>query len=163
MGGMSMKQLFRGNAEVAGKDYVELFLEQLPDDGSAGEDEDSDQFDCDDDKEDCTTIVGNGLHGPIFDNSYDEFNREYGNQAELNYQFSAAAIIVIVPPASARLSAPSTGGASSTGRPPVEAYSGKTMGDISTFASNTTGGDTAVFDLTSDAEDQDQASLTTVR
>ena len=50
-----MKQLFRDNAEVAGKDYVELFLEQLPDDspaGSAEEDEDRDEEDEDRDEED---------------------------------------------------------------------------------------------------------------
>lgn len=31
---------------------------------------------------------------------------QYGNEAELNYQFSAAAIIVVVPPSSARMMAP---------------------------------------------------------
>ncbi|KAL9129394.1 MAG: hypothetical protein Q9175_007307 [Cornicularia normoerica] len=50
-----------------------------------------------DDQEENTTIVGTKLHGPTFDGDYEESSEEYGNNAELNYQFSFAAILVVVP------------------------------------------------------------------
>ncbi|KAL8898789.1 MAG: hypothetical protein Q9207_006530, partial [Kuettlingeria erythrocarpa] len=152
MGGISIEQLLRDNDDVTVQDHVEFLMDEL----RIKEEECADGDDYyDEDEEDCTNIVGKGLHKPTFNNSFDENDRRYGNEAELKYRSSAAAIIVVVPPATARIPAPSTGGApTSTGMPPMEAYSSNTMD-----TADTTGCDTAVFDLTTtDTEDKDIAS-----
>ncbi|KAL8743108.1 MAG: hypothetical protein Q9184_008153 [Pyrenodesmia sp. 2 TL-2023] len=153
-GGISMKQLLQDDDDHADGDHVELLMDKLREEEENG--------DPHAEGTDRATIVGKELHAPTFDKNYDEDDIEYGNQAELNYQFSAAAIIVVVPPASDRISAPATGGALNSGRPPLKAHSDNTMGGTSTVAANTSGGDAAVSNLTAGTEGEDQASTTTV-
>ncbi|KAL8720030.1 MAG: hypothetical protein Q9225_003046 [Loekoesia sp. 1 TL-2023] len=144
MGGMSKQELMEGTYGEREGDHVELFLEDL--DKLPNEDYEYDGPD----EEEYRTIVGTRLHGPTFDPDEDEFN-EYGNQAELNYQFSAAAIIVVVPPSSGRLSPPTTGDSLSVGGPPLEAYTGQTLDTLRPLA-DSPGGDTATFGSVSDTQ-----------
>ncbi|KAL8838676.1 MAG: hypothetical protein Q9176_004916 [Flavoplaca citrina] len=48
------------------------------------------------------TIVGSEMHGPMFDNWENVLQFPYGNNAELDYKFSAAAILATIPDSSAR-------------------------------------------------------------
>lgn len=71
---------------------------------------------------------------------------QYGNQAELNCQFSAASILVVVPPSSERLSPASTGGVLDIRRPALSAYTGR-VHDAPRRSADSPSGDTAAFTL----------------
>ncbi|KAI4130889.1 MAG: hypothetical protein LQ338_001486 [Usnochroma carphineum] len=175
MGGMSVEKLLKGTPGVKKGDRVELFLEHL--DKYTEKAEHKQPYE----RPDFTSVVGTALHGPTFDDYYEEESDEpvtnawphqkiskivwmndplhqdfahaglaYGNQAELNYQFSAAAIIVVVPPSSDRISPPATSGALNVGRPPLEAYSTPSSEPPRYFPDNP-GGDTAAFSVPPDA------------
>lgn len=95
-GGMSMKELFSRNIDFAGRDHVQSFLEELRykarTDVEEGEGEEEDNVFCYDEEEDCTTIVGTGLHGPTFDPDYDEESKEV-SQAQLEHSNLASKLI----------------------------------------------------------------------
>ncbi len=73
LGSISMEQLLRDNDDATIQDHVEFLMDELRiQEEECGDDDDY----YDEDEEDCTTIVGKGLHGPTFDNSFDENDRE---------------------------------------------------------------------------------------
>ncbi|KAL8957925.1 MAG: hypothetical protein Q9193_004919, partial [Seirophora villosa] len=178
MGGMSMRELMHDTHYAAQGDHVELFLQDLEKRPGTG-DEDSEDYDSDEEEE-FTTNVGTSLHGPTFDcvenrsgqpvtqawphqkvpkivwmndPSHKDFAHAglaYGNQAELNYQFSAAAIIVVVPPSSARMmNPPPTTGAEvlDAGEPPSleEVHPGRLLDTSMIVSDDDTSEETATF------------------
>lgn len=77
MGAMSAKDLMQGPSTRGESDYVEYYLhKQL---GPMTADESDDYYDDYDEIEENTTIVGTALHGPTFDETYDECSREVGS------------------------------------------------------------------------------------
>lgn len=83
MGGMSSKSLMAiGLCDSVG-DPVELFLDNLKREACERENPDSEEEESawmyDDRDLDSRTIVGNKLHGPTFDNGYEEESSEVGS------------------------------------------------------------------------------------
>ncbi|KAI4172993.1 MAG: hypothetical protein LQ348_006656 [Seirophora lacunosa] len=148
MGGMSMRELMHDIHYGRPGDHVELFLQDLEERPGTG-DNDSEDYDWDDEKE-FTTYVGTSLHGPTFD-CLENGSGEYGNQAELNYQFSAAAIIVVVPPSSARMMAPpplsTDAEVLDAGEPPssLQVHPGRLLDKSMIFSDDDTSEETATF------------------
>ncbi|KAL8646223.1 MAG: hypothetical protein Q9210_006258 [Variospora velana] len=141
MGGMSMRKLMNDTHDADQGDHVENYLQQL-EKKSAIVNEDRDRYYYGD-RQEFTTNVGTGLHGPTFV-LHEEESGEYGNQAELDYHFSAAAIIVVVPPSGARVAPPVTGGALDDGKPPLQVPSSQLL-DMSMSFSDTSSEDAATF------------------
>ncbi|KAL8873488.1 MAG: hypothetical protein Q9174_001062 [Haloplaca sp. 1 TL-2023] len=109
MGGMSYKQLMRDTHDLARPDHVEYFLRKLEKAQIAADKaraKDSYSFDR---ETEYTTSVGTELHGPTCQD-YAGDGYEYGNEASMTWEFSAAAILVVVPRSGARLRQAANGG-----------------------------------------------------
>ncbi|KAL8840466.1 MAG: hypothetical protein Q9176_003792 [Flavoplaca citrina] len=103
MGGISYKQLMRDTHDPTCPDHVEYFLRILEKAQIAADKARAtgDRY-CINPEEEYTTNVGTELHGPTRE-EYADDRFEYGNQATMKREFSAAAILVVVPPSGARL------------------------------------------------------------
>ena len=81
MGGMSHSKLMAANLCDTEGDPIELFLNHLRNDKKDKQEEFSDEGEYADDEEylDPSTIVGKKLHGPTFDEGYEEEAEKVGH------------------------------------------------------------------------------------
>ncbi|KAL8979789.1 MAG: hypothetical protein Q9177_006046 [Variospora cf. flavescens] len=139
MGGMSVWKLMNDTHDADQGDHVENYLQYLEKKPRPGDEGCRDYFD-----PVFTTEVGTGLHGLTFVD-YEDGTGGYGNNAVLDYRFSAAAIIVVVPPSGGRVAPPATGGAlDDDGKPPLQVPSSPPL-DMSSSFSDISSEDAAAF------------------
>ncbi|KAL9017997.1 MAG: hypothetical protein Q9185_004666 [Variospora sp. 1 TL-2023] len=170
MGGMSVRKLMNDTHDADQGDHVENYLQHLEKKPGPGDGRYRYYYD-----PVFTTEVGTGLHGLTFvdyedgtdgvsldrlqpytkrkiiwmnDPSHKDFafaRIAYGNDAVLDYRFSAAAIIVVVPPSGGRVAPPATGGAlDDDGKPPLQVPSSPPL-DMSSSFSDLSSEDAAAF------------------